>query len=625
MNTKFAYPLKAEEFDMMHGDYEMYRLGAQFSGDIFFKIDMVNQTVRFLGNKLSYFKNRQVVHNYMELVRETKLVFEDDVELFEAAMSKLHRGIEEPVQFRMNTGDGQYIWYAAQYAVVRDDDGAPRYAIGKMNDIQERQDLADKANLDLLTACLNKGTFEAYAAALMQNPLEKSEGEHVFLIIDIDNFKAVNDNLGHFFGDIVLKDISTRLTRIFRATDYIGRIGGDEFGVIMKNVVDSAGVIKKVKEVLAAVDATYQGKTASYRISGSVGIAAYPRHGNHYTEIYQNADAALYHSKFTGKNKYTIYDQSLTRGTMVNTTPFDMANRALSHFFDQEVAMDVFNLLFEETGKETSVNQVLRHLGKYFRVDRCYIFEFTPDSVETYDNTYEWCEKGVEPQIDFLQQVDASVFGELFADANHEGVYYCNDLESLEDRNTYDILAAQGIKSFLHTYVKRNGVVNYVLGYDDCTSARIWTPSEISTLMYASKIIAQFLAYQRALVSISKKSMESHQVLDALNFYAYIVDAQTYTVKYFNEKTRELAPFVEIGQKSQRVMKTCAVTGEKDPLAIFEQNPQANKLSMGTFHKVRNVWVLITASKLISYDGRESIFISVMDVGNQGTDFLVID
>lgn len=610
MNT----PIQDLSLEQMAADYELYRYGAQFTEDIFFKIDIINTTVVFLGNHLKRFKSREVIHNYIELLEKTSLIYKDDRELFANAVANLPKGIHSPIKFRLHYPDDSVVWYHAQYTILKDETGKPISAIGKINNIQQAQELVDKANQDLLTGCLNKGTFETLAKSLMGDKTLHPCGEHVFFIIDIDNFKAVNDNLGHYFGDVVLKEISAKIKRIFRDTDWIGRIGGDEFAVIMKHVNDSNLIEKKATDILAAIVATYQGKNASYRISASVGVAQYPLHGQSYEDIYQNADAALYHSKYNGKNTYTLFNQTLIKGTMINTTPFDVADRALAHYFDKEVAMDTFNLLFENERYETSVMSVLRYIGEYYNVDRCYIFEIRPDSDDTYDNTYEWCRDTIAPQIHLLQGVDKSTFDELFSNANNEGIYYCNELDAVKDPVTHDTLAMQGIKSFLLSFVKKNGVVNYAIGFDDCTAERIWKSSEISTLMYASKIISQFLSYKKVLETVEIKSKENLKVLDSLNFYAYIVDAENHSLKYLNDVTRNLVPEAEIGDKCYQVLRGNDQECEDCPLRLLRENPKNNKVKMIIHNRKLNLDVLVTASNLISYDGRKSVFVSSTNI-----------
>ncbi|MFI3172977.1 MAG: hypothetical protein R3Y58_11525 [Eubacteriales bacterium] len=111
------------------------------------------------------------------------------------------------------------------------------------------------------------------------------------------------------------------------------------------------------------------------------------------------------------------------------------------------------------------------------------------------NNTYEWCADGVTEEIKYLQMLPIEIYQPLVDLSNDEGILYCNDLETLNGEAVYDTLKDQGIVSFLLSFNKVNDKLSTVVGFDDCTSQRKWSPIEISTMMYAGKIINQFLMY----------------------------------------------------------------------------------------------------------------------------------
>lgn len=611
MKTALEQAKSRQKLDQLIQDNELFYATLGLTKDVLFRMDFIALKLYFIGEIEDRFEAEYDIRTFLDSVLDDQLMEEEDAAVFVEAVENMKHGIEKPIRFRMKAEDGRMDWYMAEYVIVKDEKGNSVQALGKLRNIQKDRELADKANLDLLTSCLNKGAFDSLG--LSQFTAEE-EGEHVFYIIDIDNFKAVNDNLGHYFGDIVLKEISSKLKKIFRDTDYIGRIGGDEFAVIMRNVSDGKTVAQKAKEILQAMDIVYKGQGCNYHVSGSVGIALYPQHGDDYETLYQNADIALYHSKSIGKNAYTAYNEDLVKGTMANTTPFDMANRALSHYFDQAIAMDTFNLLFEDDNYEVSIDRVLHHLGQHFGVDRCYIFELAEEQSDVYDNTYEWCADGIEPQIDELQGISLEAFAELFEEANSEGVYYSNDINGIKADLTREILQMQGIKAILHTYIKHGDQIRCVVGYDDCGSERVWKPAEISTLMYASKIIAQFLAYKRAIAVVNSRAEENLHVMDALNFYSYIVRMHDHALSYFNEKTIALIPDMKLGEPCYKVIRGFDQECPDCPMRELREH-NAKKVRMVIHNQKLDLHVLVTASRLVSYDGQESVFVSSTDVG----------
>jgi diguanylate cyclase (GGDEF)-like protein len=147
------------------------------------------------------------------------------------------------------------------------------------------------------------------------------------MIIDIDNFKDVNDSHGHLFGDSVLTEISGKLRDMFRSSDILGRFGGDEFIVFLKNMSDKEMIAEKARMVCDIFRDTYTGKNKDYKISGSVGVSLYPNHGKTFSDLFHKADSALYDAKCRGKDCYVIYD-------VLNHID-DMEEKRVVHYFEK--------------------------------------------------------------------------------------------------------------------------------------------------------------------------------------------------------------------------------------------------------------------------------------------------
>ncbi|MEG1602924.1 MAG: GGDEF domain-containing protein, partial [Cloacibacillus sp.] len=134
---------------------------------------------------------------------------------------------------------------------------------------------------------------------------------HALLIIDIDNFKLVNDRLGHMYGDVVLATLAQCLMPIFRVNDVIGRIGGDEFFVFMKNISSENIAFTKAETICGLFRRTYCENNVSCQISASIGIAIFPSHGVGFEALYNNADSALYVAKAGGRDSCKVYDPNI--------------------------------------------------------------------------------------------------------------------------------------------------------------------------------------------------------------------------------------------------------------------------------------------------------------------------
>lgn len=166
------------------------------------------------------------------------------------------------------------------------------------------KELLKYAQTDALTGLYNKETTEQLTDELLSEDENKS---HAFLILDVDCFKQINDIYGHAVGDIVLQKFGKLLKGTFREGDILGRIGGDEFGVIMKNIQTKDIAMKKAGELLAKTQAYRIDELKGNNISISIGISTAPQDGDCYMDLYKRADQALYQAKRSGKARVCNY------------------------------------------------------------------------------------------------------------------------------------------------------------------------------------------------------------------------------------------------------------------------------------------------------------------------------
>ena len=171
--------------------------------------------------------------------------------------------------------------------------------INKLNYNRHSKSLEIKADTDLLTGLYNKMATERE----IKNYIKESEDHKALLfLIDIDNFKKINDTMGHAFGDEVLRSLGARLKLEFRKSDIIGRVGGDEMILFLKNIPDSSTMKREVERVGTFYQNVEVGEYVKYVVTASIGVAVYPDQGADFATLYGAADRALYEAKRRGKN-----------------------------------------------------------------------------------------------------------------------------------------------------------------------------------------------------------------------------------------------------------------------------------------------------------------------------------
>ncbi|MEG1585093.1 MAG: GGDEF domain-containing protein, partial [Anaerovorax sp.] len=160
--------------------------------------------------------------------------------------------------------------------------------------------LRRSAAIDGLTGLYNKTTTEQYIEAFLRG--EGADGKHALIIMDIDFFKSVNDELGHAKGDEILAECGQTLRKIFRKNDIVGRVGGDEFMVLLKDYGDRSLIMTKMDDVIKNMCQEHLQEDTGKRVrtTASIGIALYDEDGRNFDELYKSADIALYVSKKNG-------------------------------------------------------------------------------------------------------------------------------------------------------------------------------------------------------------------------------------------------------------------------------------------------------------------------------------
>ncbi len=165
------------------------------------------------------------------------------------------------------------------------------------------------AERDQVTGLYNRATGEGMICEIL-DASDCGHDTHALLIIDLDNFKAVNDNLGHMEGDAVLSRLAGGLSKLFRTGDIIGRLGGDEFFVFMIHCTDERAPLAKARQIGELFYNVYHINEAPFCVSASVGIAMFPEQGMNFTQLYKSADDAMYEAKRQGKNGYALLNDA---------------------------------------------------------------------------------------------------------------------------------------------------------------------------------------------------------------------------------------------------------------------------------------------------------------------------
>ncbi|HMW24641.1 MAG TPA: EAL domain-containing protein [Burkholderiaceae bacterium] len=209
-------------------------------------------------------------------------------------------------EHRMRRKDGRVIWVLDRGRVVeRDGDGRPLRMVGSVADVTDKKRAQDliwqQANYDTLTGLPNRNMFRDRLQREMLAS-DRSGRPAALLMLDLDEFKEVNDSLGHAWGDVLLQEAAQRLQLCVREVDTVARLGGDEFMILLGDVADPTAVTRVVHDVLRAVSQPFRLGSDLVYVTGSVGVTFYPDDAATPEELLRNVDQAMYAAKREGRN-----------------------------------------------------------------------------------------------------------------------------------------------------------------------------------------------------------------------------------------------------------------------------------------------------------------------------------
>jgi len=223
------------------------------------------------------------------------------------------------LEFRLRHRDGHYVPVLSRGYVLRDKDGQPVRMSGVNTDLTERKrterHIYELAYFDHLTGLPNRRfLLEELEHVLARG--ERSGQYSALLYLDLDNFKLLNDTMGHDMGDMLLRQAAQRLRATVRHSDELARLGGDEFVVVLEGLGPSAAAAaleadRVVVKILAALGQSYQLGSLLFRSTASIGIALFGGHGTNIETLLKQADLAMYRAKADGRGIARFFDPSM--------------------------------------------------------------------------------------------------------------------------------------------------------------------------------------------------------------------------------------------------------------------------------------------------------------------------
>lgn len=506
------------------------------------------------------FQMLQKIEHFMEyLQREDKIHPEDKWKMAGFCNGEVRNSIE----IRYVEGEGLISRKNLNSVYLPKSLNEESVLLGSIRDVtierRREEQLQEEAQRDPLTKLYNKRA----GTKLIEKYLRTKDPYSAcgLMIIDVDYFKDVNDNYGHLFGDVVLKDLAKLLLMVCDKKDVVMRAGGDEFVILFKDIPNKALVRKAMQLVHSIRNQTFQEK--EYSMTCSIGVCYLPENVSGYTyeQILKNADWALYRAKENGRDQYVFCD-SLQRFQSVEEKKEKIeehrrGKRPISGYRGSLVAT-AFET-FEKAGDfDSAVNSLLEIVGKSFNLDRITVLR-TDIKVNMCEKMYQWTADNVPQALEQKINYKKEDFLKLFYsyDENGTTVLQEDEMKALGySEHGIQTLLHGDAKTAVHTAIYYEGKYAGSVSYMVCKEKRSWKKEERQILGEITKIIAAHLGKLflmnsmsngmftnpefddlTGLISFTRFKEEVERVLadDSISSYVMVyTDFENF--KYFNQK-----------------------------------------------------------------------------------------
>ena len=288
-------------------DFETKKYGllAEFSDTALFEYDRRKDILEFTNNarRILMLDELRISHVMGKKIR-TDLFLQEDRKVMEDMLRSRTGSWEDNIQYaelRLKSISGEYHWFGCHYKTITSDTGTVVKVVGKLADISRQrsreQELREQAMRDVLTGIYNK------AGEKLIDRMVKEKGQGLFLMLDLNDFKSINDTMGHAAGDAILTEMGRVLKGACRENDIVARIGGDEFVMFLPGVFDRQTGKRKIGEIQESLRTVRISTWGIRGIKASIGAALCPEDGMDYGTLYKAADEAMYQAKEQSKNR----------------------------------------------------------------------------------------------------------------------------------------------------------------------------------------------------------------------------------------------------------------------------------------------------------------------------------
>ena len=532
--------------------------------------------VMIIRSNDEYGMAKDEIHSRYMARFDASTIYKEDVAYYKAVLESLLKSPKhDTIEFRIKRFDDDFTWYQANLTSLLGAEGYVTRIVGRMININDRKlkemELLLRAEKDALTGIYNQGATEQ----LIHSAIEDSNDNTLsaLMIVDLDNFKEANDLLGHANGDQLLEKTAESLKEMFKGGDVIGRIGGDEFLVYMRNLTTISDADEMAGNIVKKVNYELDFEGQPIHVTCSVGVAVYPYHGKTYEELFEKADRAVYTVKANGKDGYRVYHAASTTVYHANRkVGYDMT-KTLD--YDRNIEDQVMQILFEDKVLESALRSSIELMTAKYQFHRGYI-----------------CGNDSLPISRNIQFTVKQYATGKEADEHYE----LKRVVTAEEMREY--FRAEGIKSMLYYPLTSKGEFQGAIVFENHEDVQMELSKTQMAEVRSLFRLMEANILQIGLMDRMQNFVAQIAVFDNMDSFVYVVNPDNYEITFINKKVVVDSPHVKIGDVCYKALQNRDTPCENCILRNLDKNDSHCRCTEEIFNYSLRSWTRCSASWL---------------------------
>lgn len=422
---------------------------------------------------------------------------------------------------------GENRWYHIKARLIFDDEGQPDKLIGTMKDIEDEKRLemrlADEKMRDPVTKVYKKN----YLIQFVDEHLAKEKGDKTALIIlDVDGYKKINEEMGVVFGDEILKNIAQDIKQLLDANDLVGRDGNDEFVIFMKDIESVSKIEDKIRLIQKTIANTYTGEREKKNCTVSIGATVCDNPEDRFENLYERAEKALNLAQSKGPSHYDIYNK--VKENVYGVLANELAQRK-SRLAEEErrkgtasnsITELAFKLIDESKDTDSAINLLIRQICRQLDLSAIVIKTKIQDT-NAMKIMYSYGVEELETQDLYRVDYNDEEWKAMLALYDKDDIAVCSSINEVDNDYLKGFLLAMGIESFAGCPFYERGVFAGTIDFLDFEKERIWSDEEIKDIKSITNVVSSYLLKMKAYEDASE-TVERLTGYDALTgLYKY--------------------------------------------------------------------------------------------------------